>query len=107
MEITTPSGHKVTLKNVDEITHGDRKRIMIVDENTGRLAQGFELMDNLLAVAVTAWDYDLVPPVTRKQSLDALSPADYDAITEAAGPLMEALAPKLGKSDDPKAPSKK
>jgi len=101
-EIKTPSGQSVTLKDADAITHGDRKLIMSIDEETGQIARGFKLMDNLLTVAITDWSYDLVIPSVKRESLDKLTPADYDAITDAAKPLMDALMPQQAKVDDPK-----
>jgi hypothetical protein len=104
--ITTPSGHKVTLKDADSFTHGDRKKVMAVSDDLNKTSQAFEMMDNLLTVAITEWDYDLVPPSVKRDSLDKLTPADYDAITDATKPLLEALAPVADKGDaDPKAPT--
>lgn len=106
-EIITPSGHKVTLKDPDTFTHGDRKKIMAVSDDLNKTSQAFAMMDNLLAVAITEWDFEMVPPNVKRDSLDKLTPADYDAITDATKPLLDALNPKADKGDDadPKASS--
>jgi len=100
MEIKTPSGQSVTLKEADQLTHGDRKAIMSIDQS-GNVPRGFVLTDNLLANVIVDWSYDLLLPSVKIESLDKLSPADVDAIAEAAQPLVEALMPTR-KVDDPK-----
>jgi hypothetical protein len=108
-EIKTPSGQTVTLKDADQVTHGDRKRLMAVADNLSKAEQGFALMDNLLTLAITDWSYDLVIPSVKRESLDKLTPADYDAISEGTKPLMDAITPKTAADDegsaDPKAPT--
>ena len=105
----TPSGKKVTLKEAADFTHGDRKQLMAIDDSLSRVAQGFALMDNLLCIAILDWDYDLLIPSVKRESLDSLSPEEFDAIADACKPLMDALNPKTTKSDeadaDPKAPT--
>ena len=107
--IETPSGHKVTLKDPKAITHGDRKALLAVSDDLSDSLTGYAIMDNLLAIAITEWEFDLLIPSVRRESLDKLSPTDYDAIVEATRPLMDAISPKTAETDeakaDPKAPT--
>lgn len=101
-----PSGATVTLRDPATITHGDRKRLMAIDDAVTDAERGFQIMDNLLVVAVKEWSFDLIIPSVKRDSLDKLSPADYDAIAELAKPLMDAMAPKTGKSAETEADPK-
>jgi hypothetical protein len=105
--IKTPSGQSVTLKDVKEFTHGDRKKVMRYNDDASRAEQAFDLMDNLLAVAIVEWSYDALIPSVKRESLDALTPLDYDFIRDAAAPLVEAMNPDVSGSGDadPKAPT--
>jgi hypothetical protein len=107
--VKTPSGNTVTLKDAKDLTHGDRKKIMHIDDDASRSEQAFGLMDNLLAVAIVDWSFDLIIPSVKRETLDLLSPADYDSIRDAATGLVDAINPKTaepGEDDsDPKAPT--
>lgn len=106
MEHVTPSGHKVVFKDPTTFSHGDRKRIM-----AGRAENNpYAGMDAMLSAVITDWDYDLVIPSIKPETLDALSPADYDSLVAGTEPFMDILFPKLsepapGEVVDPKAPT--
>lgn len=103
-EVKLPSGVKVTLKDVADIKHRDRKKLYAgVSDEMSTFDRGYVIMDNLLTIAVTDWSLDLVPPSVKRESLDELSPQDYDALSEVARPILEALFPTSEDADDPKA----
>lgn len=104
-EIKLPSGVKVTLKDVADIKHRDRKKLYAgVSDELSTFERGYIIMDNLLSIAVTEWSLDLLPPSVKRESIDELSPEDYDALSAAAQPILDALFPTT-KDDtaDPKA----
>jgi galactose-1-phosphate uridylyltransferase len=110
MEIKLPSGATATLKDAKDIKHRERKLIYVgIKDEWNVQERAYQMSDNLLAFATTAWSFDLIPPAVRRESLDELDVEDYDALSEAARPLMEAIFPKTFASPeteaDPKAPT--
>ena len=98
-EIKLSSGAKVTLKEIADIKHRDRKKLYSgVTDEMSTFDRGYTIMDNLLTIAITEWSFDLVPPSVKRSSLDELSPQDYDELSDAAKPIMDALFPS---SDEP------
>jgi hypothetical protein len=104
-EIKLPSGATVTLKDVADIKHRDRKKLYSgVSDDLSTFDRGYVIMDNLLTIAVEAWSFDTLPPSVKRESLDDLSPEDYDALSEGAKPILDALFPASREDDtDPKA----
>jgi hypothetical protein len=58
---------------------------------------------------IEEWSFDLILPSIRLETLDELSMADYDALTEATKDVQNSLFPSLTDSPaneaDPKAPT--
>jgi hypothetical protein len=95
--ITLPSGTKVTLRDPKELKQKDRVRIYASngDESKSQLERGVSMIDTLIAVLVSEWEFDLLPPSVKIDSLGELSINDYDALQEEAEAAMPVLFPKL------------
>lgn len=108
--VKLPSGETVTIIDAKGLTHGDRKKILAATRDKADFSvaeRGFAMNDALLAIIITEWSFDLIPPNVKAESLDKLSPADYDALSAEADVAMGILFPGLSKTDetdaDPKA----
>jgi hypothetical protein len=107
-DITLPSGETVTLKDPSELRVKDRKRIIkSSDGDEGQMSKALALGDAVIATMVKDWSFKLIIPSVKIESLDELTPADYDALQEACQEAQQFLFPSLGKTDeneaDPKA----
>jgi hypothetical protein len=105
-----PSGNTVTLKDLSTLKVGDRKRVIkATDKQEGDLSKAMALGDALIAMMIEEWSFDLILPSIRLETLDELSMADYDALTEATKDVQNSLFPSLSDSPaneaDPKAPT--
>ena len=99
-EITLPSGATVTLKDPSELRVKDRKRIIkSSDGDEGQMSKALALGDAVIATMVKDWSFDLIIPSVKVESLDELTPADYDALQEACQDAQQFLFPSLGKTD--------
>ena len=105
-----PSGNTVTLKDLSALKVGDRKKVIrATDQQEGDLSKAMALGDALIAMMIEEWSFDLMLPSVRLETLDELSMADYDALTEATKDVQNSLFPTLATTTvngaDPKAPS--
>ena len=105
-----PSGNTVTLKDLSTLKVGDGKRVIkATDKQEGDLSKAMALGDALIAMMIEEWSFDLILPSVRLETLDELSMADYDALTEATKDVQNSLFPSLSDSPaneaDPKAPT--
>jgi len=108
--IKLPSGNTVVLKDLSTLKVGDRKRVIkATDKQEGDLSKAMALGDALIAMMIEKWSFDLILPSVRLETLDELSMADYDALTEATKDVQNSLFPSLTDSPaneaDPKAPT--
>jgi hypothetical protein len=108
--IKLPSGNTVVLKDLSTLKVGDRKRVIkATDKQEGDLSKAMALGDALIAMMIEEWSFDLILPSIRLETLDELSMADYDALTEATKDVQNSLFPSLTDSPaneaDPKAPT--
>jgi hypothetical protein len=108
--IKLPSGNTVSLKDTSALKVGDRIRLnKATDQEEGDLAKAMGLGDALIAMMIEEWSFDLILPSIRMESLDELSMADYDALTEATKGAQNSLFPSLADTPaneaDPKAPT--
>ena len=104
-EIKLPSGATVTLREIADIKHRDRKKLYAgVSDEMNTFDRGYVIMDNLLTIAVESWSFEALPPSVKRESLDDLDPQDYDALSDAAKPIMDAVFPASREDEtDPKA----
>jgi hypothetical protein len=108
--VKLPSGNTVSLKDLSSLKVGDRKRVIkATDKQEGDLSKAMALGDALIAMMIEEWSFDLILPSVRLESLDELTMADYDALTEATKGAQNSLFPSLSDTPaneaDPKAPS--
>ena len=97
--ITLPSGNKVTLKDPRELRQKDRVRIYQgnADESKSSLERGVGMIDAMISVLVSEWEFDLLPPSVNLDSLGELSIADYDALQEEAEAAIPVLLSQLSR----------
>ena len=104
--LTLPSGATVKLRDPKSLKHKDRKRIYNIDAESGSYLAGIELLENIIAILVEEWSFDLVPPSVKIESLGELDLADYDALQAecetALGTLFPQLAKTIESEQDPK-----
>ena len=108
--VKLPSGNTVVLKDLSTLKVGDRKRVIkATDKQEGDLSKAMALGDALIAMMIEEWSFDLILPSVRLETLDELSMADYDALSEATKGAQNSLFPALADTEennkDPKAPT--
>jgi hypothetical protein len=105
--INLPSGATATIKDPRSLKQKDRKRTYVDTKGEPTMASGIAMMDNLIAVLIEEWSFDLIIPSVRLESLDELDIADYDMLQEEAEAALPLLFPRINKSveneADPKA----
>jgi hypothetical protein len=103
-KVTLPSGATVTLKDPTTIKYKDRKRVVRASESeTGELSKALALGDALIAVMIEDWSFDLIIPSIKIDSLDELTPGDYDALVKATQLASSYLFPAVQDNDENKA----
>ena len=106
-EVKLPSGNTVTLKDPTSLRVKDRKRIIKASDSAqGELGKAIALGEELIAILVDSWSFDLLPPSVKIESLDELEIADYDALIEASGDISKLLFPGLAKTTENEADPK-
>jgi len=100
-KITLPSGATVTLRDENTIRYKDRKMLYkTVDKETDtELGKALAMTETLIQMLVVEWSFDLPVPMNKKESLEELSIADFDALVEKTKEIQKALFPSL--SDTP------
>ena len=100
-EITLPSGATVTLRDENTIRYKDRKMLYkTVDKETdSELNKALAMTETLIQMLVVEWSFDFPVPMVKKESLEELSIADFDALVEKTKEIQKALFPSL--SDTP------
>lgn len=115
-QIQLPSGGVVTLRDGASVKHKDRKALVLSmdsDQEASDMVKGLAAQDRLIAMAVEHWegvnDPETGQPLTNPRhdasSLDELSIADIDALTEAIDDFRKALFPNMEPSPDPQSPT--
>lgn len=105
--VNLPSGATVTLRDPRELKQKDRAKLYVKSDEDS-VAGGLAVINNLMAILIEEWSFDLIPPSVKIDSLGELSIADFDALQAEAEKAMPVLFPNLAdKADaDPKAPTK-
>ena len=98
--ITLPSGATATFKDPTTLRVKDRKKVLRAASAEEGLMQALSIVDGLIAILVEEWSFDMLPPAVRISSLDELTMADYDALSEEAGKAQEILFPGLVKGEN-------
>lgn len=109
-KVTLPSGLVITLKDASKIRYGDRKRLyQSIDIEGSDLTRAMAMNDALITMLIEEWSLDIPVPAIKKESIDELEIADYDALVEHTKEAQKALFPNLADTpeneQDPKAPS--
>ena len=101
-EVTLPSGAKVVLKDPSTLRVKDRKNVMRSADNAvgGDLTKALALGDALIAMLVESWSFDLIPPSIKLESLDELTMADYDALTDHTKEAQKVLFTQTQENDE-------
>lgn len=105
-EITLPSGATAVIKDPRTLLVRDRNKVLEYADNDSKVMMAIGMQNGLVAVMVDSWSFDLIPPSVRIESLEELTPADYEALIEASLPAQTALFPSLvadeSNTNDPK-----
>ena len=99
--VKLPSGATATFKDAKTLKVRDRRAIMIAagDETLSAIERGLNMKDALIAALVAEWSFDLLPPSVKRESLDELDIADYDALSVEADKAMPILYPSADSAD--------
>lgn len=107
-EITLPSGATAVIRDARMLLVRDRNKVLesAGDSDNGGMMQAIGMQNGLIAVMVESWSFDLLPPSIRIDSIDELTPLDYEALLEHSLPAQNALFPSLAANEtnvsDPK-----
>ena len=104
--ITLPSGNTATLRDPSTLKVKDRKKVFAAANDQEGILQALSIADGLIAVLVEAWSFDAPIPSIMLSTLDELSMADYDVLTEHAAQAQDVLFPNLGKTPETEADPK-
>jgi hypothetical protein len=95
-KVTLPSGATATLKDYSLLKVKDRKAVLKSTEvEGGDLTKSMALQDALIAMLVEEWSFDLPIPSVKVDSLDELSPTDFDALVEETKEAQKSLFPNI------------
>ena len=98
--ITLPSGETAVFKDPTTLRVKDRKKVLRAASTEEGLMQALSIVDGLIAILVEEWSFKMPPPSISIKSLDELTMADYDALSEEAGKAQEVLFPGLSKGEN-------
>ena len=106
--IGLPSGGSVTLRDAEDFTYGDIRRMretVAGDGGYDNLAvAALRLRDEVAKALVTAWDLPYLPdaglPKDDPAVFDRLKPRDADKILDAAREVQDVLFPRAATPDD-------
>ena len=98
--ITLPSGETAVFKDATTLRVKDRKKVLRAASTEEGLMQALSIVDGLIAILVEEWSFKMPPPSISIKSLDELTMADYDALSEEAGKAQEVLFPGLSKGEN-------
>jgi hypothetical protein len=106
-EVTLPSGATVVIKDARMLLVRDRNKVLECAGEKEGVMQAVGMQNGLIAVMVESWSFDLLPPNVRLDSIEELTPLDYEKLLEEALPAQTALFPSLTVNEtnvnDPKA----
>ena len=97
-EITLPSGNTVKLKDPKTLLIKDRNKVLSVANEATGVMQAVAIQEGLIAILIEEWSFDLIPPNINITSLENLTPADYEVLSEEAMKAQEFLFPSLAKT---------
>lgn len=105
-EITLPSGATVVIKDARMLLVRDRNKVLECAGEKEGVMQAVGMQNGLIAVMVESWSFDLLPPSVRLDSIEELTPLDYEKLLEESLPAQTALFPSLAANEtnvnDPK-----
>ena len=109
-KITLPSGATATLKDPSLLKVKDRKALMkSTNIEGGDVEKSMAMQDTLISMMVEEWSFDMPIPSKSIDSLEELSPLDFDALIENTKDIQKALFPSIADTveneADPKAPT--
>jgi hypothetical protein len=106
-EIALPSGHKVVLKDPEQLLMRDRKLALKATEGKKGMMMIAAFNEGLIAAMVESWSFDLIPPSINLDSLEQLNPKDFQMLTKECEVAAQYLFPETSESEatdmDPKA----
>jgi NAD-specific glutamate dehydrogenase len=102
--IKLPSGNTVTLRDPKSMKQKDRKKIYVDGEVT--ISTGLAMMENIMAMLIEEWTFDLLIPSVKVDSLGELDIDDYDALNDHAQEALVLLFPRLNKTEESEADPK-
>lgn len=105
-EITLPSGHKATVRSLDDLTYDERDKFVIefMKLTADETPEGALAAERLgVAVVVESWNFDLALPSDDRSVLGGLKMSDVTVLLEEANRLFKELNPDFSPSADPKA----
>lgn len=106
-EVTLPSGATVVIKDARMLLVRDRNKVLECAGEKEGVMQAVGMQNGLIAVMVESWSFDLLPPNVRLDSIEELTPLDYEKLLEESLPAQTALFPSLAANEtnvnDPKA----
>jgi len=104
-KVTLPSGGWAIFKDASTLRVKDRKKVLRNASAEEGLMQAITIVDGLIAVLIEEWSFDLIIPSVKITSLDELTMADYDVLSEEAGKAQKMLFPALNKTEATEADS--
>jgi hypothetical protein len=105
--VTLPSGATVTFKDASTLKVKHRNRVIKAGDSVeGTVSKGIAFNEALIAAVIDSWSLDLIPPDVKPESLEELSIADYDFLTEKAQEFASVLFPSLAKTEETQADPK-
>lgn len=105
--ITLPSGNTVELRDPETLLKKDRDKVLSFANEQEGVMQAVAIQDGIIAISISSWSFDLIPPSIKFTSLGELTPRDYQALVDATKDVQEYLFPNFeqGQQNDPKAPT--
>jgi hypothetical protein len=103
--VTLPSGAEVVLRSPDSVRQRDRRALLVALDGLSGMTRSLAASDQVIALAVEKWTFDLALPSEQIDVLNELSPVDYDALTQATKPFDDALFPDFSVSPEPDSPT--
>lgn len=97
-----PSGAEVTLRDQNTIRYKDRKMLYksVDTEKQSELGAALAMTETLITMIVEDWTFDFAIPSVKRENLEELSIADFDALVEKTKEIQKALFPSLAETPE-------
>ena len=102
--IKLPSGATVEWRDVADLKQKDRSRIIRNANGEDDISRGMSIVEQVIAVMVEVWSFELIPPSVRIDSLGELSLDDYDRLQAEATEVLGKLFNNFANKDEPDSP---